>query len=128
TEEKDYIKRVIGLPGEQLRIVQNKVYINGQPIDDPYVPEYFQPNNPPGEPPINLATMTIPIGHYFVSGDHRNRSLDSRIWANPRNKLYSPFIPEKYIIGKAAFRYWPLSKFGIIPSYEYDDPEVQTES
>lgn len=100
-----YIKRVLGLPGETVEVKRGIVYINDRKIDDHFVPSYFRS-------PETVRKMLIPVGHYFVSGDHRNRSYDSRAWANERGK--SPFVPEKYIMGRAAFRYWPVSGFGII--------------
>ncbi|MGB3976831.1 MAG: signal peptidase I [bacterium] len=105
-EPKDFfIKRVLGLPGETIEVRRGKVFINNQQIDDHFVPAYFSSRE-------NVKSLIIPQGHYFVSGDHRNQSYDSRIWANEPNK--SPFVPEQYIMGRASFRYWPLTSFGFI--------------
>ena len=105
-EPKDFfIKRVLGLPGESVEVRRGKVLINGQAIDDHFVPNYFKSRE-------NVPKMIIPIGHYFVSGDHRNQSYDSRAWAMDPGR--SPFVPEQYIMGRASFRYWPVSTFGII--------------
>jgi len=107
-DTKDFfIKRVLGLPGETIEVRKGKVYINNLAIDDHFVPAYFRSRE-------NVRKMIIPKGFYFVSGDHRNQSYDSRAWANETDK--SPFVPEKYIVGKASFRYWPLSSFGFINS------------
>ena len=103
-----FIKRVLGLPQEKIQVIKGKVYVNGKPLDDHFVPDYFKSFE-------NVKTLTVPAGHYFVSGDHRNRSFDSRAWA--KSDMLSPFVPEKYIVGRASFRYWPPSKFGII---DYD--------
>jgi signal peptidase I len=100
-----FIKRIIGLPGERVHVTEGKVYINDQPVDDHFVPNYFKSFE-------NVRSLIIPKGYYFVSGDHRNRSYDSRAWA--RDETLSPFVPERYIVGKASFRYWPVSKFGPI--------------
>jgi signal peptidase I len=102
-----YIKRVLGLPGEKLEVRRGIVFINNRPLEEQYVPTYFRS----GE---NVPQMIIPSGHYFVSGDHRNQSYDSRAWAIENNR--SPFVPQKYIMGKASFRYWPLNSFGFIKS------------
>ncbi|MBN1878711.1 signal peptidase I [bacterium] len=107
-EPKDFfIKRVLGLPGETVEVRRGKVMINGKPIDDHFVPDYFKSRE-------TVPRMIIPIGHYFVSGDHRNQSYDSRSWAMDPER--SAFVPEQYIMGRASFRYWPLSSFGIIES------------
>jgi signal peptidase I len=105
-EPKDFfIKRVLGLPGETIDVRRGKIFVNNHPIDDHFVPPYFRSRE-------NVKSMMIPIGHYFVSGDHRNQSYDSRAWANEPDK--SPFVPEQYIMGRASFRYWPLTAFGFI--------------
>ncbi len=110
-----FIKRVIGMPGERLFIKNGKIFVNNRPVDDHFVPEYFKTHE-------NLDPITIPIGFYFVSGDHRNKSYDSREWA--RDYKQSAFVPEKYIIGRASFRYWPLNRIGVIKSnfYPIDSP------
>lgn len=100
-----YIKRVLGLPGEIVEVKKGIVYINNKKVDDHFVPSYYRSQE-------TVRKLVIPVGHYFVSGDHRNRSYDSRAWARERDK--SPFVPEKYIMGKASFRYWPIDVFGII--------------
>ncbi|MCD4652785.1 signal peptidase I [bacterium] len=105
-EPKDFfIKRVIGLPGETVEVRRGIVYINGKKVDDHFVPSYFKSRE-------TVRKMIIPNGHYFVSGDHRNRSYDSRAWSKEKDK--SPFVPEKYVMGKASFRYWPITVFGTI--------------
>jgi len=105
-DPKDFfIKRVLGLPGETVEVRRGVVYVNGTKLDDHFVPSYFKSHD-------NVRKMIIPSGHYFVSGDHRNRSYDSRAWSNEKDK--SPFVPEKYVMGKATFRYWPLGVFGKI--------------
>jgi signal peptidase I len=92
--QRDLIKRVIGLPGQQLEIVRGQVWINGQPIEEPYV----------SEPGIYSQTaMTIPADHIFVMGDNRNNSNDSRRWGS---------LPTQSIVGKAIFCYWPPSRWG----------------
>lgn len=102
-----FIKRVIGLPGERVHVKDGKVFVNNQQVDDHFVPDYFKSYE-------NLEQRIIPKGFYFVSGDHRNRSYDSRAWA--KDLLLSAFVPQKYIVGRASFRYWPLNKFGILPN------------
>jgi len=95
---KSFIKRVIGLPGEKVEIQSGIVLVNGQPLEESYVfSEYFDDKS--SDPEI------VAPGHYFVLGDHRNSSNDSRTWGT---------VPAQNIFGEAAFRYWPLSKLGLI--------------
>jgi len=94
--QRDLIKRVIGLPGEQLEIVRGRVWINGQPIEESYVSE-------PGI--YSQAATTIPPDHVFVMGDNRNNSNDSRRWGP---------LPTQNIVGKAVFCYWPPSRWGLV--------------
>jgi len=102
-----FIKRVLALPGEKVEIKKGKVLVNGSQLDDHFVPNYFRSYE-------NVKPVLVPESHYFVSGDHRNRSYDSRSWAKDPKK--TAFVPEKYIVGKASFRYWPIKTFGIIKS------------
>jgi len=102
---KDFIKRVIALPGEKLLIRDSVVYINGHRLDEPYLPEAWTTlNNWPGD---GTDGRVMRSNEYFVMGDNRNRSQDSRIF-NP--------ITRDRIDGKAWFRIWPLDRFGNIYS------------
>jgi len=103
-EDYDYIKRVIGLPGEKVGLNENnQVLIDNQILTEPYLPEgtltYGGAFLETGE------TITVPEDQYFVLGDNRNHSSDSRDWG---------FVPKENIIGKAWFRYWPLSRMGSV--------------
>ncbi|HEX68070.1 MAG TPA: signal peptidase I [bacterium] len=90
------VKRVIGLPGEKIKIHGGKVYINGKPLEEPYIKE----------PPIyDYPETKIPPGHYFLLGDNRNNSQDSSI--------FGP-VPRELIFGKDIFIYWPPSRWGRI--------------
>jgi signal peptidase I len=93
-ESKDFIKRLIGLPGEKIEIRGSEIFIDGKQFDDPYG-DYKDRNNP-GEPCL-FCTVTVPEGHYFVMGDNRNNSEDSRYWG---------FVPANSIKGKAFIVYW----------------------
>jgi signal peptidase I len=95
---KSFIKRVIGLPGDEVEIRRGRVYINGAALDENYVPEQFADRS-------SFAPMTVPPHSYFVMGDHRISSNDSRI--------FGP-VPEDFIYGKAVFAYWPMAQFGTI--------------
>ena len=99
--ERDFIKRVIGLPGDRLELKQKKVYINDQPIDESYVQFIATPSAPgaalPGDLRENYGPVTIPAGHYFMMGDNRDNSQDSRYWS---------FLPATYIKGRALMIYW----------------------
>ncbi len=95
-----FIKRIIGLPGETVNIVDGKVYINDSeaPLDDSFIKEPMRGSYGPFE---------VPEGHYFMLGDNRNNSHDSRKWENK-------YVPKEDILGKAGFRYWPLNKIGFV--------------
>lgn len=97
---RQFIKRIIGLPGEMVRIVDGKVYIDDSdtPLDDSFIPEPMRGSYGPYQ---------VPEGCYFVLGDNRNHSNDSRFWQNT-------FVPRENILGKAGFRYWPLLSVGIV--------------
>ena len=88
-----YVKRVIGLPGETVNVVDGKVYINDSqtPLDEPYLPEPMEGSYGP---------YTVPEGGYFMMGDNRNNSLDARFWKNQ-------FVPKKDIMAKVLFCYYP---------------------
>ncbi len=95
---KSYIKRVIGVSGDRVHIVEGQVYVNGHPIKEPYVPgEYFDYRS--------MAETTVPPNSYFVLGDHRSLSNDSRDFGA---------VDQSYIYGKAVFVYWPVDKLGIL--------------
>ncbi len=95
---KDYIKRVIGLPGDRVKIVNKVVYVNGKPLKEPYV-QHTDPNVLPAEvsPRDNYGPVVVPAHHYFVMGDNRDKSYDSRFWG---------FVPEKDIVGRAFIIYF----------------------
>lgn len=94
TANQRLVKRVIGLPGDTLEVVDGHVYINGRLLIEPYITQPWHGSTP---------KITIPAGDYFVMGDNRDASWDSR---------YFGLLPRDLIIGKAALSYWPLSKFG----------------
>lgn len=93
-----YIKRIIGLPGDTVTILDGKVYINGssEPLDDSFTPEI---------PLGDFGPYTVPGNSYFVMGDNRNYSFDSRFWENT-------YVREDQILGKAMFCYFPFNRLG----------------
>lgn len=95
---KSYIKRIIGLPGDRIRIDRGTVYVNGQYLEEIYVPEEFKDMQ-------SMAQVEVPEDEYFVLGDHRSSSNDSRSWGT---------VPRSLIYGKAVFVYWPLEKLGAL--------------
>jgi signal peptidase I len=105
---KSYIKRVIGLPGETVQMRAGRIFVNGKELKEPYL-----------DPSLNAAPEDKPPTYvrphyYFVMGDNRDNSSDSRSWG---------LVPEKYIYGKALFRYWPLSNASVI-RHETEYPGV----
>ncbi len=102
-EDRDYIKRIIGLPGERVMIKGGRVYINGKLLEEPYLPVdvvtkagFYLPEG---------VEKVVPRHSYVVMGDNREHSSDSREWGP---------VPFRNIIGKAWFRYWPVSRMGMI--------------
>lgn len=89
---KMFVKRVIAREGDVVRIVDGRVYVNDIPLHDDYVPEEFRSHD-------DWGPEVIQQGYYFVMGDHRNNSSDSRHWGQ---------VPKKYIVGKVKVRWWPL--------------------
>jgi signal peptidase I len=93
---KSYIKRVIGVAGDRVRIDSGQVYLNGQPLDEDYVPPSYADDR-------SLAEAIVPPHSYFMLGDHRSMSRDSRDFGPVKDEL---------IYGKAVFGYWPMEKLG----------------
>ena len=104
----DFIKRVLAVPGETVRIENNKVIVNGVPLEESYIPAEYQ--TLPGAY-TKGKTITLGTDEYFVSGDNRPYSSDSRAWGP---------IKKSDIVGRAFFRYWPLSKAKVIQSATYE--------
>lgn len=94
---KGEVKRVIAIPNDRIKIVNKVVYLNGQPLNEPYAVFLRKNEILQGD---NIEELTVPPGHYFVMGDNRDYSKDSRDWMDSAgNKIY--FLPEKLIEGKA---------------------------
>ena len=90
--DKSFVKRVIAEEGDTVRVVDGRVYVNDVPMRDDFVPAEYRSHD-------DWGPQVIPEGYYFVMGDHRNNSSDSRHWG---------FVPKKYIIGKVQIRWWPI--------------------
>jgi signal peptidase I len=96
---RDVIKRVIGLPGDKLTLDSTNIWVNGVELNEPYITGKYNPE---------AVTETVPANDYFVMGDNRPDSKDSR---------YFGFVPKDYIVGKAVFVYWPLNQIQMINTY-----------
>ncbi len=94
------IKRVIGLPGDQVEIANQQVKVNGFVLQEPYIQAE----------PTYSGSWTVPAGEYFVLGDNRNSSSDSHTWQ---------YLPKENIIGKAMIIYWPFADWGEVPHYRH---------
>jgi signal peptidase I len=97
---KSFIKRVVGLPGETVEIRQGMVYLNGNELPEPYVPPQYEDLS-------DFGPVRIPRDNYFVMGDHRISSNDSRVFGPVANR---------FIYGRAVFAYWPVDHFGSLSS------------
>jgi signal peptidase I len=94
--QQEYIKRIIGLPGDTIEIGNGVVSVNGQAIEEPYI----------AAAPAYQANLTVPEGSVFVLGDNRNNSSDSHNWGA---------VPLEYLVGKALVIYWPPTQWGLVP-------------
>jgi len=90
--EKMFVKRVIAKEDDRVQIIEGRVYVNDVPLHDDYIPVDFRSHD-------DMAPVVVRPGYYFVMGDNRNASSDSRLWGQ---------VPKKYIVGKVKFRWWPL--------------------
>ena len=99
---KSFIKRVVGLPGETVEIRQGALSVNGKVIPEPYVPPQYEDNS-------DYGPYTVEKDHFFVLGDHRISSNDSRVFGA---------VPSQFIYGRAVFAYWPVDHFGSLESTE----------
>ena len=102
--ERDFIKRVIALPGETFELRKKRVYIDGTMLDEPYV-RFLVPPDEAGEGTFDVRVqygpVTVPDGHYFMMGDNRDNSQDSRYWG---------FLPQEYVKGRALFVYFSFGE------------------
>jgi signal peptidase I len=99
---KSFIKRVVGLPGETVEIRQGRVYINGKVVPEPYVPPQYEDFS-------DFGPKDVPADQYFVMGDHRISSNDSRVFGT---------VGRQFIYGRAVFAYWPVDHFGSLEATE----------
>jgi signal peptidase I len=91
--DKSFVKRVVAEPLDTVRMVEGKVFVNDEMLPDDFIPEEYRSTD-------DLPSEVVPEGYYFVMGDHRNNSSDSRHWG---------FVPKKYILGRVQLRWWPFN-------------------
>lgn len=106
--ERDFIKRVIGLPGDTVELKNHRLHINSTPLDEPYAHYLPRPGDSladafPGDVRDNYGPVTVPPDAYFMMGDNRDNSQDSRYWG---------FLPRGYVKGRALFIYWSFEPDG----------------
>lgn len=97
--DKSFVKRIIGLPGEMIEVRNGVIYVDGKQLNEPYL------DAERNQAHANMSPKKVDPHYFFVVGDNRDNSYDSRSWG---------LVPEKYIYGKAVFRYYPFSDFGFI--------------
>ena len=96
---KSFIKRIIGVPGDRVQVTEGRVSVNGVELNEPYVPDVYRDQ-------VSTPPRVVPRDEFYVLGDHRSSSNDSRMWGT---------VPRRYIYGKASFVYWPLDRMGTLP-------------
>lgn len=99
SQDRDFIKRIIGIPGDKVQIKQGKVLLNGLELQEPYIMDGTI---------YEFSPTEVPPGNYFVLGDNRNRSSDSHLWG---------VVPYNNIVGKAWVTLWPPKKWGPVPNF-----------
>lgn len=109
---EQFVKRIIAIPGDTIEIRQGNVYVNGEKLTEPYVSRGAQLAGFVSRD--ELASRTVPADSYFVMGDNRRGSRDSREWG---------FLPRKFIVGKVWVAYWPPEDFGVIQHFELIVPD-----
>jgi len=100
----DFIKRLVAVPGDVIEVRNHQAYINGEPLNEPYI---NLESAYPGSPAADFGPVTVPPGKYFVMGDNRGNSHDSRLWRDPETGESAPFIDREAILGKAMCVFWP---------------------
>ncbi len=110
--QKHYIKRVVGLPGDQVAFVNGRLALNGKLATEPYLrPEYSDSSS--------YQAIEVPENHFYVLGDHRNTSNDSRNWGT---------VERSFIVGQAVFSYWPFARIGSLAHFEIEGTGSSSDS
>lgn len=96
--DKAYIKRIIGIPGDTVEVVNGRVILNGSPLEEDYLFD---------EPRYESPSREVPAGYFYVLGDNRNNSSDSHVWG---------MVPESFVVGRAWLSWWPPENLGFVPA------------
>ena len=113
--DTNYIKRLVGMPGDKVEVKGHRAYINGKKLSEPYLRPIEEIEGVDSGSRANWGPRTVPKGTYLMLGDHRDNSADGRVFG---------FVPEEFVVGKAFMVYWPPKRFGGLPEKDAGGPDA----